>query len=149
VTPSSSHYEFRSEWRLDADPDEVYAALQDVEHYSTWWPQVVRAGWLDDASGELVVRSALPYELEVVLHRDREDPDERVLRARISGDMTGTSQWTVTPAGSGSVAVFDESVDMHKRLVRLAGRVARPALRLNHDLMMRAGEKGLRRHLSR
>jgi hypothetical protein len=143
-----SDYLFRSEWRIAAGPDEVYATLQDVEHYPTWWPQVVRAGWLDDSSGELVVRSTLPYELKVVLHRDREDPDERVLQARITGDMTGTSRWTVTATDSGSLAVFDEDVDMHKRLVRLAGRVARPALRFNHDMMMRSGEKGLRRHLT-
>ena len=45
------------------------------------------------------------------------------------------------------MAVFDEEVDVRKRLVRAAGRLARPALRFNHDLMMRAGEKGLRRKL--
>jgi hypothetical protein len=148
VTQSSSHYEFRSEWHLAADPDEVYTTLQDVAQYPAWWPQVVRAAWLDDSSGELVVHSTLPYELKVVLHREREDPHARVLRARISGDMTGASQWTVTASGSGTVAVFDEDVEMRKRIMRAAGLLARPALRLNHDLMMRSGEKGLRRHLA-
>jgi hypothetical protein len=34
-----------------------------------------------------------------------------------------------------------------KALVRLVGPLARPALRFNHDRMMRAGERGLRQHL--
>ena len=73
-----------------------------------------------------------------------------MLRASLTGDLAGTSQWTVgaDDAGTGSVAVFDEEVDVHKGLVRAAGRLVRPALRFNHDLMMRAGEKGLRRHLT-
>jgi ribosome-associated toxin RatA of RatAB toxin-antitoxin module len=142
-----SEYTFRSEWRIDADPDEVYATLQDVESYPSWWPQVVGAKWLGDDSGEVRCRSLLPYELSFVIHREVEDPDAHVLRARLDGDLAGFSQWTVTARDGASVAVFDEEVDVRKRLVRAAGRLARPALRFNHDLMMRAGEKGLRRKL--
>jgi hypothetical protein len=148
TTSSSAEYVFRSEWRIAAGPDEVYAALQDVSTYPSWWPQVVGARWLDDDSGEVRCRSLLPYELCFVVHREIEDPDERVLRARLVGDLAGTSQWTVAPSGKGSLAVFDEEVDVHKRLVRVVGRFARPALRFNHDLMMRAGEKGLCKHLA-
>lgn len=144
----SAEYVFRSEWRIDADPDDVYTALQDVESYPTWWPQVVAARWLDGDSGEVRCRSLLPYELAFVVHRDIEDPLTRVLRARMDGDLAGFSQWTVSARDDGSVAVFDEEVDVRKRLVRAAGRFARPALRFNHDVMMRSGERGLRRKLS-
>lgn len=140
-------YRFRSEWHLAAGPDEVYQALVDVEGYPTWWPQVVAARWLDDSSGEVRCRSLLPYELVFVARRVVEDPVKRILRAHLDGDLTGTSEWTVRANGSGTVAVFDEDVDVRKRLARLAGRVARPALTFNHDRMMRSGEKGLRRHL--
>jgi hypothetical protein len=144
----TAEYVFRSEWRLPAGPDEVYAALQDVENYAAWWPQVVGGRRLDDTSGELKVRSRLPYTLTVILRREVEDPVRRVLRAAVEGDMTGMSQWTVSEVGSGSLAVFDEAVDMHRRMIRAAGQFARPALILNHRLMMRAGERGLRSFLS-
>ncbi len=148
MTPQHTpEYVFRSQWRIDADPDEVYATLQDVESYPSWWPQVVGARWLDDDSGEVRCRSLLPYELSFVIHREVEDSETRLLRARLDGDLAGFSQWTVTERDGASVAVFDEEVDVRKRLVRAAGRLARPALRFNHDLMMRAGEKGLRRRL--
>jgi hypothetical protein len=145
---SPAEYVFRSEWRIAAGPDDVYATLQDVESYPTWWPQVVGARWIDDDSGEVRCRSLLPYELTFVVHREVEDARTRVLRARLDGDLAGFSQWTVAARNGGSVAIFDEEVNVRKRLVRAAGRLARPALRFNHDLMMRAGEKGLREHLA-
>jgi hypothetical protein len=139
------HYVFRSQWRLDAHPDQVYAALHDVEAYPSWWPQVRSARAFDDGSGELRCRSLLPYDLVFIAHREVEDPDARVLRARLDGDLAGISQWTIHPDGT---AVFDEDVTVGKGLVRAAGLLARPALRFNHDVMMRSGEDGLRRLLA-
>jgi uncharacterized protein YndB with AHSA1/START domain len=138
---------FRSEWSLPAPPHEVYTVLAAVEDYPTWWPQVRRARRLDARSGELTCRSLLPYDLVFVMHQELEDPDSLVLRARMSGDLNGTSQWTITADGEGSRAVFDEDVSVGSGLLHAAGRLFRPALKFNHDLMMRAGEKGLRAHL--
>lgn len=143
-----TEYVFESRWRLDATPEAVYEALREVEQYPQWWPQVVGVRRIDEVSGELRCRSLLPYDLVFVVHRDVEDAPSGLLRAHLEGDLCGTSQWTVRPDGGGTVAVFDESVEVRKRMVRAAGRLVRPALRFNHDLMMRAGEKGLRRHLS-
>jgi uncharacterized protein YndB with AHSA1/START domain len=144
---ASGSYVFRSEWRLPAAPDRVYAVLADVETYPRWWPQVRAARRIDDVSGELTCRSLLPYDVVFVMHRELEDPDRFVLRARMEGDLSGSSQWTLRPDGDGSIAVFDEDVAVGNGMLRAAGRLFRPALKFNHDLMMRAGEKGLRRHL--
>jgi uncharacterized protein YndB with AHSA1/START domain len=143
-----SAYVFRSEWRLPATPATVYGVLSDVESYPRWWPQVRRTRRIDDLSGELTCRSLLPYDVVFRIHREIEDPARLVLRARMEGDLSGTSQWTITANGAGSTAVFDEDVQVGKAMLRAAGRLLRPALRFNHDLMMRSGEKGLRRHLS-
>ena len=143
-----NHYVFRSEWRLDASADEVYAALVDVAAYPTWWPEVRSAKELTDHSGELRCRSMLPYDLVFVIDREVEDPVARVLRAHVSGDLIGTSQWTIAGDGSGSIAVFDEDVEVGKAPVRAAGLLARPALKFNHDRMMRSGERGLRKYLT-
>lgn len=140
-------YVFRSEWRLAAAPDAVYATLADVESYPEWWPQVRAARRLDETSGEITCRSLLPYDLTFVMHRDVEDPAGRVLRARMDGDLSGTSQWTITGEGEQAIAVFDEDVTVGTGMLRAVDRLLRPALRINHDLMMRSGEKGLRAHL--
>jgi hypothetical protein len=141
-------YVFSTVWRFASDADAVYAALADVAAYPSWWPQVRQARELGDGSGELRCRSLLPYDLTFVMHREVEDAERRLLEARLEGDLVGTSRWTVTPDGNGCRAVFDEDVEVGKGALRAAGRLARPALRFNHDLMMRAGEKGLRRMLT-
>lgn len=144
-----TNFVFHTTWRFDTDADVVYAALADVATYPSWWPQVRAARQLSDGLGELRCRSLLPYDLTFVMRRDVEDPARRVLRAQLDGDLVGTSQWTVTPTHSGCTAVFDEDVQVGKGILHVAGRVARPALRFNHDLMMRAGHKGLRAWLRR
>jgi Polyketide cyclase / dehydrase and lipid transport len=142
-----NRYRFRSSWHLDASADRVYDVLVEVVTYPQWWPQVRAVRQLDDSSGELICRSMLPYDLTFVLHRDIEDRGARILRANMTGDLSGTSQWTIEAAGSGSVAVFDEDVEVRRTLLRTAGLLARPALSFNHGLMMRSGEKGLRAYL--
>jgi ribosome-associated toxin RatA of RatAB toxin-antitoxin module len=140
---------FRSEWLLPASPPQVYAVLADVESYPAWWPQVRKATRIDEASGELTCRSLLPYDLVFRMHQELRDPEGLVLRASMSGDLNGTSQWTIAADGAQrSRAVFDEDVSVGSGLVGAAGRLFRPALKFNHDLMMRSGEKGLRKHLA-
>lgn len=148
MATDGSRFVFCSRWRLDASPQRTFAALADAESYPQWWPQVHAARRIDERSGELRCRSLLPYDLAFVVHREVDDADAGILRARLDGDLVGSSQWTVSADGDGTVAVFDEDVVVAKSLVRLAGRLARPALRYNHDRMMRAGERGLRRHLA-
>ncbi|MGI8762338.1 MAG: SRPBCC family protein [Jatrophihabitantaceae bacterium] len=143
-----ARFVFCSQWHLDVTPRATFDALADADSYPAWWPQVRSAQRLDDTSGELRCRSLLPYELVFVVHREIEDRAGGILRGRVAGDLSGWSQWTVTADAEGTSAVFDEDVVVEKSLVRAAGRIARPLLRLNHDRMMRAGERGLRRHLA-
>ena len=141
-------YVFRSVWRLEAPAGLVYAALADVEQYPTWWPQVRGGRRIDEVSGEIVCRSLLPYDLTFVARREIEDPVAGRLRANLTGDLNGTSQWTIASTGGATTATFDEDVTVGSGLLRAAGFAVRPALRFNHDLMMRSGERGLRRHLA-
>jgi uncharacterized protein YndB with AHSA1/START domain len=146
---SDGRYTFRSQWLLPAPAQRVYDVLADVETYPSWWPQVRKATRIDDESGELTCRSLLPYDLVFRMHQDLRDPERLVLRATMTGDLNGTSQWTITADGDNATrAVFDEDVSVGSGLVSAAGRLFRPALKFNHDLMMRSGEKGLRKHLT-
>lgn len=141
-------YRFRSSWVLPADPDTVYRALREVADYPRWWPQVRSTVRVDDGIFDMVVRSALPYDLAFRSTRSREDPERRVLEAGLTGDLDGFSRWTVSAAEAGANALFEEEVVANKPLLRRLALVARPALVANHAVMMRSGRRGLRAYVA-
>lgn len=138
------HYRFRSVWDLNAPPSTVYTALERVDEYPRWWPQVRRVTRVDDHTALTRVRSFLPYELVLTLREKRRAPETGVLEVAITGDLEGWARWTVQPRGtSGTHAVYEQEVEARKVLVRRFAVPARPLLIANHALMMRAGRRGL------
>ena len=98
--------------------DRVYAALESVDRYPAWWPEIRTVRQLDDTSGEIVCRAWLPYQLRFTVRQVRRDPVALVLEASMTGDLEGTSCWTITETADGSEAVFDEEVVANKALLR-------------------------------
>jgi len=142
-----NRYRFRSLWTLPLPPDAVYEALERVEDYPRWWPQVRQVVRRDDTSGVLRVRSLLPYDLTFTVHAVRRDHAAGVLRSRIDGDIDGWAGWTVTALGPGTLARYDQVVEVRKALLRRFAVPGRPLFVANHRLMMRAGRRGLLAHL--
>jgi hypothetical protein len=141
-----NRYRFGGTWHLDAPPGRVHAVLGDPGHYADWWPQIRRLRRLDEESGVLVIRSALPYDLVITARRGAEDGPAGRLQADLGGDLEGWFRWTVRPAaGAGTVVAYEQEVVVRKALLRLLAPLARPALRANHTWMMRAGRRGLLR----
>ncbi|MFE1205790.1 SRPBCC family protein [Streptomyces sp. NPDC058762] len=142
-----NHYRFRSLWALPAPAPDVYRALERIEDYPRWWPQVREVTRRDDTSGVLRVRSLLPYDLTTVLREGWRDPAAGVLEVVMSGDMEGWARWTVASHGSGTLVRYDQEVVVGKPLLRRLAVPGRPLFRANHRLMMRAGRRGLAAHL--
>ncbi|MGW4566397.1 SRPBCC family protein [Streptomyces sp. NPDC004561] len=142
-----THYRFRTLWSLPVPPAAVYAALERAEDYPRWWPQVRSVTRLDDTTGVLTIRSLLPYAMTFTARETRRDPAAGILEISVSGDIEGWARWTVTPGGRGTLARYDQEVDVRKPLLRRLAVPGRPVFRANHRLMMRAGRRGLLRHL--
>ncbi|WP_431032414.1 SRPBCC family protein [Streptomyces sp. P6-2-1] len=150
------HYRFRSRWLLPAPPRRVYAVLARPEEYPLWWPQVRAARTAPDGrSGSARIRSVLPYDLRVTI-REMPGPSRGpgpdgvgVLRAAVGGDIRGELGWRLSPWGAGTLAEFEQRVEVVTLPLRLMSLPGRPLLRLNHRLMMRAGERALRAALTR
>lgn len=66
-----------------------------------------------------------------------------MIEATLSGDLDGWIRWTVGPHDGGSRAVYEQEVEVRRRLMRLLAVPGRPVFRANHALMMRAGRRGL------
>ncbi|MFE9422034.1 SRPBCC family protein [Kitasatospora sp. NPDC006697] len=143
-----NRYHLVSVWRLPAPPAAVYRALRDVPDYPLWWPQVREVRELPDGTGQLLIRSVLPYSLLFTAWPRRQDEAALVLEAGLAGDLAGWSRWTVEPDHpDGSRAVFEQEVRPGKPLMRRLALPGRPLFLANHAVMMRAGERGLRRRL--
>ncbi|MFF3395687.1 SRPBCC family protein [Streptomyces sp. NPDC002669] len=138
-----SHYRFLSIWDLPGPPDTVYEILLRADDYPCWWPQFREVARLDAATGTARIRSLLPYDLVMTIRESRRDPSARVVEAVLGGDLEGWARWTVLPHGAGSRAVYEQEVEVRKRLMRLLAVPGRPVFRANHALMMRAGRRGL------
>ncbi|MEU3339546.1 SRPBCC family protein [Streptomyces sp. NPDC002144] len=142
-----THYRFRSLWALPLPPAAVYEVLERAEEYPRWWPQVREVTRLDDSSGVVVVRSVLPYDLRFTARETRRDPVAGVLEVSMSGDLDGWARWTVSAGPGGTLARYDQDVDVSKPLLRWLAVPGRPVFRANHRLMMRAGRRGLLAYL--
>ncbi|GGQ85994.1 SRPBCC family protein [Streptomyces asoensis] len=142
-----TRYRFRSLWALPAPPDRVYDALERVDAYPRWWPQVREVRRIDDTTGVLRIRSLLPYDLTFTAREVRRDASAGVLQSAFCGDIDGWARWTVTADGPGTLARYDQVVEVRKPLLRLLAVPGRPVFRLNHRLMMRAGRRGLTAYL--
>ncbi|MEV0527571.1 SRPBCC family protein [Streptomyces sp. NPDC050439] len=144
-----SHYRFRSIWNVPAPPADVFATLERAEDYPQWWPQVREVTPVDERSGTARFRSLLPYDLFVTAEERRRDPAAGVLEIAMTGDLEGWARWTVTAVPGGTRALYAQEVVVRKPLMRRLAVPGRPVFLLNHALMMRAGERGLRAHLGR
>jgi hypothetical protein len=142
-------YTFGCTWSMPAPPDVLYPTLERLDLYPQWWRQVKVAERIDDNTCRLVVQSRLPFSLRLTAHRSRADADTGLLEARLSGDLVGFSRWLLSPApDGGTVLAFAEEVEAARPLLRRLA-FARPLFEINHRMMMRAGERGLREHLMR
>jgi hypothetical protein len=144
-----NHYRFHSRWALPGPPSAVYAALERAEDYPRWWRQVREVRRTDGTTGLLRVRSVLPYDLTFTAREVRHDPAAGVLEIAMTGDLDGWARWTVTAAGTGTLARYDQEVEVRKPLLRRFAVLGRPLLRANHRWMMSAGRRGLAAHLGR
>ncbi|MGW2959783.1 SRPBCC family protein [Streptomyces sp. NPDC001220] len=142
-----THYRFRSLWPLPFGGAAVYQALERVEDYPRWWPQVRTVSRLNDITGIITIRSVLPYDMTFTARETLRDPGAGVLEIAMSGDIEGWARWTITADGTGTLARYDQVVDVGKPLLRRLAVPGRPFFRANHRLMMWSGRRGLCRHL--
>ncbi|MER6123667.1 SRPBCC family protein [Streptomyces sp. NPDC001795] len=138
-----NHYRFHSLWQLPVPPARAYAVLERAEDYPRWWPQVRAVNRVDATTAVITIRSLLPYGITVTARETRHDPAAGVLEIAMSGDIDGWARWSVTAAGPGTLARYDQVVDVNKPVLRRLAVPGRPFFRANHRLMMRAGRRGL------
>ena len=144
-------YRFETTWQLPAPRDVVWAAVDDVERWPSWWPGVVQARVLpspdDRRRLRLRFRSALGYSLAFTAVVVRSDPPVTG-SAEVDGHLQGTGTWRLTEVHGGTRLDWTWSVEPRVLWLRLLSPVARPVFGWAHARLMRQGRAGLDRRLS-
>ncbi len=140
-------YRFSSTFVLPAPRERVHATLVDLERYSEWWPQVRAVGKLDADNALVLCRSALPYDLELVL--TAVSRDAHLLEVGIDGPIRGWARFHLDDAGPGATSLrFEQEVYAEAPMFVLASYAVKPLLTWNHHRMMRGLVSGLRQRVS-
>jgi hypothetical protein len=138
-------YSFDGSWHVAAPLAEVRDAIVDLEHYPEWWPQVRAVASLGPDDAWVVCRSALPYNLDLVLHAvSRDGP---VLEVAVSGDLDGYVRWRLSEDALGTRMDLEQEVTV-SGLLGVASYALRPVLRWNHHRMITSCVAGLRKRLN-
>ncbi|HEX2053125.1 MAG TPA: SRPBCC family protein [Actinomycetota bacterium] len=145
--PDLNFYRFHSEWSVPAGFERTYEVLRNLPTYAAWWPEVKSVIPISEDQAVVLIMGLLPYSLEFLMDRQVDDPEAGILKARMRGDLEGFSSWRVERSDGGCRLVYDQEVEVAKKLLRKLAPVARPLFIANHALMMRRGESGLRKYL--
>jgi len=142
-----NEYRFESVWQVPCSRVKVFAVLRDLSIYPQWWSEVRRVSGAGDSAVKVTIRATLPYSLTFEMQQKVVDEESGVLEAAMNGDLQGTSRWKIVERGGMCFLTFQEEVRMNKPLLRWLAPIARPVFRVNHSLMMKHGQQGLRRYL--
>ncbi len=146
---SFADYHFVTHWRVRGPIQTVYAILKDGAGYSRWWkPAYLQTEIVGPQFVRSLVRAKFPYTLDFKTELVRENPP-RELELRASGDLTGRGLWKLRQEGDITAVDFYWDVRAEKMVVKLLSPFLRFFFQWNHDWVMRVGEKGLRKELTR
>jgi carbon monoxide dehydrogenase subunit G len=146
-------YHYVSTWQLKAPIEQVWAALNDLDHLPAWYSGVQEAQELapGDTQGigrrvRYVIKGRLPLQLAFEATTTRSlPPRDQELRAE--GELAGTGRWSLEQQGEVTTARYTWDVRTTRPWMNLLAPVARPIFAWNSKgVMLQAGE-GLARFL--
>ena len=117
----------------------VWAALERVDEYPSWWP------WLRGFDADVLAagerwscrnRPPLPWSLAFEL--DLRRVGDGVVRADVRGDIQGSAGVVVAPSGGGSTVTLDASLSAQGGPTAWLHRLAPPVSRWAHDRVIDA-----------
>lgn len=153
-TPVATVYRLTTRWGFDAPLDAVWNAIVDAEHWSAWWPGIdcvtLEPG---DAQGlgalrRYTCRGALPLHLRFTA-RVTDITPQQLIEGQACGDLVGMGRCRLGHAQGQTTVCFDWQVHATGVWLNRLAPLTQPLLRWNHDQLMRAGGRGLERHLAR
>jgi carbon monoxide dehydrogenase subunit G len=146
-------YHYVSTWQLQAPIQQVWAALNDLEHLPVWYRGVQQAQELapGDAQGvgrrvRYVIKGRLPLRLGFEATTTRSlPPQDQELQAE--GELAGTGRWSLDQHGQITTVRYHWDVRTPRPWMNLLAPLARPIFTWNSKGVMLQAGQGLARFL--
>ncbi|MDP9226742.1 MAG: SRPBCC family protein [Actinomycetota bacterium] len=146
-------YLFVTTWEVLVPIERLWPEVKDPETWSTWWPGLVAVKEIepgdDQARGavmEFRFKSRLPYTLSFRGRITRVEPPT-LIEIRTVGELEGVAVYELEDLGERTRTCLRWSVRTTKPWMNILAPLARPLFSWNHDLLMKAGARGLSRKL--
>lgn len=148
-----ANYRFVTTTEVAAPIERVWEQVSRPERWVTWWPGLVAVTELEpgdkDARGslqEFTFKSKLPYTLSFRGRITRVDPMTR-MDIHAVGELEGDAVYDLEDLGHSTRMRLTWTVRTTKTWMNLLAPLARPFFAWNHDVLMKAGSRGLARKL--
>lgn len=136
---------------LEVAPGALWARLEAVEEYPTWWPWLAAFDGRALRAGEVwaaTVSPRLPWRLRVTVTLEEVVAGASV-RARLAGDITGPAHLALRPAGGGTDLHLTARLAPASAPLRALTALARPVAQRSHDHVIDRGLDQLRDRVGR
>ena len=137
-------------YEFPAEPDVIWARLDQVQDYQKWWPWLRRFEARQLKTGETwdcLIKPPVPWSIRMVI-RITEAVPARLITAQVSGDVTGEGQLEVQPHEGGSQLRICTRLAPASALLKAAAYLAAPLSRFGHDWVLDTGSRQFRAHLA-
>jgi uncharacterized protein YndB with AHSA1/START domain len=142
---------YRSAFRFDLPPDQLWHQIEGVDQFESWWPWLTEfraegGGLSEGAVLHGTVSPPLPYRMRIRIVFTRCRP-AALIDATVSGDLAGPAHLRFHPDGGGSRVEVAWDLEMRQPAMRVACRFGRPLLQWGHDRVVEMTVAGFRRRI--
>ena len=143
--------DYRGIFDFSIPPEELWEAIERGDRFEGWWSWLSEFRLVGDGlrRGSVlygVVAPPLPYRMRLRIDLEECVRPSRI-EAAVHGDLEGPARLVLEAQGDGSRVSANWTLEMMQRPMRMAARVAHPALRWGHDRVVEATVRGFRHHL--
>jgi hypothetical protein len=146
-------YRFVTVSEIAVPVERAWAEVSRPDRWATWWPGLIAVKEIEsgdaDSIGaleEFTFKSRLPYTLVFRGRITRIDPLRR-MDVEAVGELEGVAVYQLEDLGASTRMTLTWTVRTTKPWMNILAPVARPFFAWNHDVLMKAGARGLARKL--
>ena len=131
---------------FDVSPEELWAAMAQVDRFRDWWPWLRRFDATSLSTGDVwtaTVQPPLPYRLTFDLFiTEAEAPS--FVAVDVTGDIEGSARLEVHGSAVGSELHFTSELTPTNSVLRAVAQVATPIVRYGHEWVLDTGLRQFR-----